>query len=99
MGLDQSNLLLAPLTDHRNQLRRLSKMPSDERASSAPTAISLFHFANHRPMRIVNGTRCHKNVILIVVNDGKSRPEGAEGEQRRRKRFIGVSRNTLIFFD
>jgi hypothetical protein len=33
MGLDQSSLLLAPLTDHRNQLCRLSKMPSDERAS------------------------------------------------------------------
>jgi hypothetical protein len=48
MGLDQSSLLLAPLTDHRNQLCRLSKMPSDERASSASTAISLFHFANHR---------------------------------------------------
>jgi hypothetical protein len=30
---DQSSLLLAPLTDHRNQLCRLSKMLSDERAS------------------------------------------------------------------
>ena len=65
MGLDQSSLLLAPLTDHRNQLCRLSKMPSDERASSASTAISLFHFANHRSMRIGNGTRCHKNVIAV----------------------------------
>jgi hypothetical protein len=55
MGLDQSSLLLAPLTDHRNQLCRLGKMPSDERASSASTAISLFHFANHRSMRIGNG--------------------------------------------
>ena len=40
MGLDQSSLLLAPLTDHRNQLCRLSKMPNDERASSTSTAIS-----------------------------------------------------------
>jgi hypothetical protein len=76
MGLDQSSLLLAPLTDHRNQLCRLSKMPSDERASSASTAISLFHFANHRSMRIGNGTRCHKNVILMVVNGGKIRTKG-----------------------
>ena len=47
-------------------------------------------------MRIGNSTRCHKCVILIVVNDGKSRPKG---EQRRRKRFIGFSRNLLISFD
>jgi hypothetical protein len=41
-------------------------MPSDERASSASTAISLFHFANHRSMRIGNGARCHKNVIVAT---------------------------------
>ena len=86
MGLDQSSLLLAPLTDHRNQLCRLSKMPSDERAAS--TAISLFHFANHRSMRIGNGTRCHKNVILMVVNGGKyERKVNKEGESDS-SRFI-----------
>jgi hypothetical protein len=41
MGLHQSSLLLAALTDHRNQLCRLGKMPSDEQASSASTAIFL----------------------------------------------------------
>jgi hypothetical protein len=44
MGLDQSSLLLAPLTDHRNQLCCLSKIPSDERASSASTAIDFNYF-------------------------------------------------------
>jgi hypothetical protein len=44
MGLDESSLLLAPLTDHRNQLCRLSKIPSDERASSASTAIDFHYF-------------------------------------------------------
>ena len=31
MGLDQSSLLLAPLTDYRNQLCRLSKMQDAQR--------------------------------------------------------------------
>jgi hypothetical protein len=47
-------------------------------------------------MRIGNGTRCHKNVILIVVNGGKSR---TKVEQRKRKGFIRFSRNLLISFD
>jgi len=47
-------------------------------------------------MRIGNGTRCHKNVILMVANGGKLR---TKGEQRRRKGFIGFSRNMLISFD
>jgi hypothetical protein len=47
-------------------------------------------------MRISNSTHCHKNVILIVVNGGKMQ---TKGEQRRRKGFIGFSRNLLISFD
>jgi len=49
-----------------------------------------------RSTRVSNGTRCHKNVILMVVNGGKMR---TKGEQRRRKGFIGFSRNLLISFD
>ena len=48
-----------------------------------------------RSTRVSNGTRCHKNVILMVVNGGKMR---TKGEQRRRKGFIGFSRNLLISF-
>jgi hypothetical protein len=55
-----------------------------------------FHFANHRSRRVGNGTRCHKNVILMVVNGGKMR---TKAEQRRRKGFIGFSRNLQISFD
>ena len=36
------------------------------------------------------------SVILMVVNGGKMR---TKGEQRRRKGFIGFSRNLLISFD
>ena len=39
---------------------------------------------------------CHKNVILIAMNGGKMR---TKGEQRRRKGFIGFSRNLPISFD
>src|SRR5207245_7973703 len=49
-----------------------------------------------RSTRVSNGTRCHKNVILMVVNGGKMR---TKGEQRRRKGFIGFSRNLLISLD
>ena len=49
-----------------------------------------------RSTRVSNGTRCHKNVILMVVNGGKMR---TKGEQRRRKGFIGFSRNLLISSD
>ena len=47
-------------------------------------------------MRIGNSTRCHKNVILIAMNGGKSR---TKVEQRRRKGFIRFSCNLLISFD
>jgi hypothetical protein len=47
-------------------------------------------------MRIGNDTRRHKNVILMVVNGGKMQ---TKGEQRRRKGFIGFSRNLLNSFD
>ena len=39
---------------------------------------------------------CDKNVVLIAMNRGKMR---TKGEQRRRKGFIGFSRNLLISFD
>ena len=47
-------------------------------------------------VRVSNGTRCHKNVIPMVVNGGKMR---TKGEQRRRKGFIRFSRNLQISFD
>jgi hypothetical protein len=47
-------------------------------------------------MRIGNGTRCHKNVILIATDGDKKR---TKGEQRRRNGFIRFGRNLLISFD
>ena len=46
-----------------------------------------------RSTRVSNGTRCHKNVILMVVNGGKMRKKvNKEGD-------IGFSRNLQISFD
>jgi hypothetical protein len=50
----------------------------------------IISFCDHRSMRIGNGTRCHKNVIPMVVNGGKM---PAKCEQRRRNGFIRFGRN------
>jgi hypothetical protein len=49
-----------------------------------------------RVLPVYEVAKRHKNVILTVVNAGKMR---TKGEQRRRKGFIGFSRNLLISFD